>query len=142
MASSRETKAELLDLFEALCEERLTADQFARLESLLVKSRSARKLYLDYIHLHGTLHWDAAQSDGVIRSDSVHGDRVRTRSLASVPSHDDSPAVRSVTATIEPDITIGKRAVHYRRLLAVSAAICIAVVSLFVWWGQLPGTND
>ncbi|HEX6985554.1 MAG TPA: DUF1549 domain-containing protein, partial [Planctomycetaceae bacterium] len=64
MSAPRDPRTELLDLLEALCEERLTQEQAARLERLVLSNRAARRLYLDYVHLHGTLVWDAAQADG------------------------------------------------------------------------------
>ena len=55
--------ADLLDLLDALCEERLTPTRLARLEALVLTDAAARRLYLEYLHLHGTLLWDAARSD-------------------------------------------------------------------------------
>ena len=47
-------------LLEALCEERITAAQAQRLEKLVLGNSAVRRLYLDYVNLHGSLHWDAA----------------------------------------------------------------------------------
>ena len=66
MAFTRATKHELLELLEALCEERLTDAQASRLEEIVLAHRSARRIYLDYLHLHGTLIWDAARADAAI----------------------------------------------------------------------------
>ena len=63
MAFTRGTKHELLELLEALCEERLTDAQALRLEEIVLAHRPARRIYLDYLHLHGTLTWDAARAD-------------------------------------------------------------------------------
>lgn len=54
-------QSELTDLLEALCEDRMTADQRARLEQAVIHDAQARRLYVDYIGLHGMLHWDAAK---------------------------------------------------------------------------------
>lgn len=51
---------EMWDLLNALCERRLTRAQAARLEELVLSSPEARWQYLTYLHLHGTLYWDAA----------------------------------------------------------------------------------
>ena len=58
--------AELLNLLEALCEERITAPQMARLEQMVRADRALRRVYLDYIDLHGTLYWDAARSATIL----------------------------------------------------------------------------
>jgi hypothetical protein len=47
-------------LLEAVCEQRLTRQQSARLEQLVLADPAVRRLYVDYIALHGTLHWEAA----------------------------------------------------------------------------------
>ncbi|MFQ5732982.1 MAG: DUF1549 domain-containing protein, partial [Planctomycetaceae bacterium] len=47
-------------LLEAVCEGRLTPMQAARLEELVLADPAVRRLYVDYIALHGTLHWDTA----------------------------------------------------------------------------------
>lgn len=65
MSSKSDRQAELLELLDAMCDERLTAEQCDRLQKIVLRDRAARKLYLDYLHVHGTLLWDAAQGDGV-----------------------------------------------------------------------------
>lgn len=52
---------ELAELLEALCEDRMTADQCARLEQAVLADPGARRMYVNYISLHGMLHWDAAK---------------------------------------------------------------------------------
>ncbi|MEX0718197.1 MAG: DUF1549 and DUF1553 domain-containing protein [Planctomycetaceae bacterium] len=54
---------ELRALLEALCEQRLDRAGAARLERMVLADAGARKLYLDYIELHGSLYWDAATAD-------------------------------------------------------------------------------
>lgn len=51
---------ELSDLLSALCDQRLTEADCARLEALVLADRSALRLYLQFVQLHGLLHWDAA----------------------------------------------------------------------------------
>jgi len=51
---------ELETLLEALCEDRLTSPDAARLEQLVLASDEARWKYLTYLDLHGTLYWDTA----------------------------------------------------------------------------------
>ena len=52
--------AELSLLMEALCEERLSAKESARLEEIVLSDPDAMQFYLNYSHLHGTLFWDQA----------------------------------------------------------------------------------
>ena len=59
---SPEVVSELYPLLEALCENRQTLKGQARLEQLVIAQPAARRLYLDYMQLHGTLAWDAALS--------------------------------------------------------------------------------
>lgn len=55
---------ELGELVEGLCEERLTPDQLARLEQIVLADPAAARYYVEYMHLHGTLIWDTAKSAG------------------------------------------------------------------------------
>lgn len=49
-------------LMEAVCEDRISPSQAKRLEQLVLADAAIRRLYVDYITLHGTLHWDTAMS--------------------------------------------------------------------------------
>ena len=53
---------ELLTLLERLCEDRLSDAECERLEQLVLSDPAASRLYLDYIHLHGALHWDTGSA--------------------------------------------------------------------------------
>jgi len=53
----------LFPLLDALCDGSLTADQLAQLEKLVLEDPQARQLYVEYMHLHGTLAWDASLTD-------------------------------------------------------------------------------
>lgn len=52
--------AELFELLEALCEDRLSLVDAQRLERFVLSSPDAKRTYLAYLDLHGTLHWNAA----------------------------------------------------------------------------------
>lgn len=54
-----DVKDEFWDLLNALCERALTPAEGARLETMVLSSPEARWQYLSYLHLHGTLYWDA-----------------------------------------------------------------------------------
>jgi len=62
---------EVWTLLEALCEQRITARQAARLEELVLADADVRRLYVDFIAMHGTLHWEAAMpAEFVVADDS------------------------------------------------------------------------
>lgn len=64
--SDNQIPDEVWTLLEALCEERLSAAQAKRLEKLVLSDKHIRRLYVEYITLHGNLHWDAAlHAEGV-----------------------------------------------------------------------------
>jgi hypothetical protein len=60
---SSDGSVELRQILEALFEERASAAQWQRLDELVVSDAACRRLYLEYIELHGNLYWDAAQAD-------------------------------------------------------------------------------
>ncbi|MDC0273352.1 DUF1549 and DUF1553 domain-containing protein, partial [Planctomycetaceae bacterium] len=62
MSAAQNRHPELLKLLEAACEDRLSGEQSVRLEELLTGNDSARKLYREYMVLHGLLYWDTAVS--------------------------------------------------------------------------------
>lgn len=51
---------DLQQLCEAAIEDRLTPEQLARLERLVLEDPEARRFYVSYAHQHGCLHWSAA----------------------------------------------------------------------------------
>ncbi len=60
---SLDVVSELYPLLDALCENRQTPAGKDRLEQLVIAQPVARRLYIDYMHLHGTLAWDASLSE-------------------------------------------------------------------------------
>jgi hypothetical protein len=62
---------ELWRLLEALCEDRLSRAEAARLEEIVLNDAQARRLYLEYMDLHGSLYWDAASGIGGGRSKAL-----------------------------------------------------------------------
>lgn len=68
------SQPEFFELLEALCEDRLTPVDVQRLEQLVLSSTAARRTYLAYVDLHGTLHWNAAYgADGENFDPAVSG---------------------------------------------------------------------
>lgn len=134
MSSSRDVKSELLDLLDALCEERLTPEQAARLERIVLKSRSARKLYLEYLHLHGTLLWDAAQSDGVITSDAFQASAASPVRAGQAPaSHATHAQPSSVVRTAgDPPNRRARRA----WIFSLGGAVSLVALAALAWRQQ------
>ena len=80
MSSGNGQYSELTELLEALCDDRLSSAQTVRLEQLVLADDGARRLYLEYIDLHGTLHWDTAQDCGGAAMPAAVGIPVATTS--------------------------------------------------------------
>ena len=77
---------ELFELLEALCEDRLTPADVQRLEQLVLSDAAARRAYLAYVDLHGTLHWNAAHgADGANFEPAVSPHSVDVVEVEPVP---------------------------------------------------------
>lgn len=72
--------AEMLGLLELWIEERISREQFQRLEHLLRADAAARRVYLQYVDLHGSLHWNAALS-GPRMSGEKPGSKSKSRKV-------------------------------------------------------------
>ncbi|MBW3543081.1 MAG: DUF1549 and DUF1553 domain-containing protein [Planctomycetes bacterium] len=66
MNETRHTSGDLWELLEALCEQRIAPAEMQCLEKLLADDPAARRLYREYIALHGTLYWDTALGGEVL----------------------------------------------------------------------------
>ncbi|MGC1275887.1 MAG: DUF1549 domain-containing protein [Planctomycetaceae bacterium] len=128
MSTSRDRQSELLKLLDALCEERLTHEQAARLERLVLRDRAARRLYLDYLHLHGTLLWDAARADGFASDDGVPD---RERSVEERPA---ARAKTSVAPARHPAAQGNDRRAARAWILTAAGTAALVVAGYFGWW--------
>lgn len=61
MSSLSETYAELVELVELQLESRISPEQFRQLEQIIRDDSAARRVYREYMDLHGVLHWDTAR---------------------------------------------------------------------------------
>ncbi len=66
-----DTRDELLRLLEELCEERLDEQGAAQLERLVLADAAARRMFVEYLSLHGLLYWDAAPEAAALDVDSI-----------------------------------------------------------------------
>ncbi|MCA9006816.1 MAG: DUF1553 domain-containing protein [Planctomycetaceae bacterium] len=109
--------AELCLLMEALCEERLSESEQARLEEIVLSDPDAMQFYLNYSHLHGTLHWDQGQG-----------------------AESDVPEATPVTETELP-VTLDSAPDRRRKYLAPGlTTVCTLALIVFVWaiWVREP----
>ena len=100
---------EFFELIEAMCEDRLDPTGAQRLEQIVLRDANARRAYLAYLDLHGTLHWNTA-----FGTDGANFEPAISPRLAA-----ESDAERN-RSTATRDL---------RRLLIVAA--CVVIVAAF-----------
>lgn len=61
MSSAYVQHAELIELIELQLENRISREQFSQLEQLIRADADGRRVYREYMDLHGVLHWDTAR---------------------------------------------------------------------------------
>lgn len=113
-------------LCEAVCEDRLSAADAERLEHLLVEHREWRALYLGYLDLHGTLHWD--QGGSVAPPPMVVSD--------SNPLLDQVPPTPSSVATTSHRVPWRKQLIS--TVMAVAAIVVVMVGIRLIPWSAAP----
>lgn len=99
---------EVLELLELLLEERISPEQFQQLERLVRDDANARRTYIRYMDLHGTLHWNAALGGGKGRPahvNDVERELVRTAGPEVLERQSETPrrqwaSYLSVAATV------------------------------------------
>jgi hypothetical protein len=109
---------ELSDLLGALCDQRLTDGDRARLESLVLSDREHLQFYLRYMQLHGLLHWDVAG-----------GTVVPLAEMPSVPAGVSEPSA-------------APRRILLRRWVSLAVAASLCVLAGWGWWRNAGGTSN
>lgn len=104
----------LIELLELQLEGQISPVQFERLEEMIRSSSQARRFYLQYVDLHGALHWDLALT--------ADADKVSSESL---PGGD---SVRSEAAAAVHELPMLRR--RARRLALAASVCCLAIVLL------------
>lgn len=114
--------AELAELLDALCEDRLSAGDARRLERIVSADSDSRAFYLAYLDLHGTLYWDTAVSDDLPLPAPVMPASIGTspgRIMETVPSLMREPLRESKPMS----------AWSWRRIAALAVACCVLIAA-------------
>jgi ferric-dicitrate binding protein FerR (iron transport regulator) len=109
---------ELQILCEAVVEDRLSAEQLARLEQLVLEHPEARRFYVEYLHQHGCLHWSAA--DPALASPEP---RVESRE----PEEADGSRLSTLSSRLLPGRSRWRRGPFIVRLLAASVMLGVGI---------------
>lgn len=128
IANMAEQYGELIELLELQLEERISSEQFAQLESTIRDDAEARRLYLQYIDLHGMLHYDTAAPH--VSSEPVSANVITIETLA--------PEVTAASASSSVARTPRRRQSTSYLPAAVSCLVLAAVVGLLA----IPDGND
>lgn len=122
MNISYREQPELYKLLERLCEDRLSGEDAARLEQLVLASPEHMQVYLSYIDLHGTLSWDTARTTAAASSGVPP---------APTPS---TPVSRAASS---PQPTRDRKSARSRwaRSVVLSIGVCLiaALISVLGW---------
>ncbi len=135
--------AELLDLLEALCENRQSPEQMARLEQIVLNDPEAQQLYLNYIDLHGSLHWYTAVSDedSEVSLEEVLSEIHREPSSVAKPQQDTAPVQFAITESVETSVASSARQRRqqktrqnrFRGTTAVVAGLILSAVAVHLY---------
>ncbi len=108
---------ELWDLLNGLCEQRLTGDEIARLERLVLSSPDTRRRYVTYIALHGDLYWDAV------------GGLAASQFAAAADLDNELPAILSSQQAAR-----SARRRTRRSAVALAASAIVLMLGAAFWW--------
>jgi hypothetical protein len=139
MSPASDEFTELRDILEALCEERATTAQLTRLEDLARNDAAARRFYLEYIDLHGNLHWDAAQGHSV--EEAVVPFLKAEPETPPRPSRQPAPVVLSSTLPAPP---VRRTRRPFVLAFVAGGAAIVATLLAFVWspWRSAPVVKE
>ncbi len=90
----------LVEWLEALCEDRLNPADAQRLEQLVLRDVNARRAYLAYLDLHGTLHWNTAFGDDGANFEPAIAPRLASESSADFTSKRDHRRLLVLAASV------------------------------------------
>lgn len=124
MSGSADQFEELGLLIAALCDGQITPHEAARLERLASQSDQSRRYFLNYLQLHGELHWDHAAA---ARRETPLG--VKPAVETQFAGTESAQAARTSVWTAPP-----------RKMGLVLAALAAAVLVIVVGWWTVPGS--
>ncbi|MEZ6056695.1 MAG: DUF1549 and DUF1553 domain-containing protein [Planctomycetaceae bacterium] len=132
LAKMTDQFAELSELLAAYCDDRLSDDQAMRLEGLASQSPKAMRFFVEYMHLHGMLYWDAAGAAVPLQEDAISLLQTQT----SLP--DDRDAVTDLVGT-SADANASRPSTRHRRVAWGTVTAVIALLTLGTWgyWSSL-----
>jgi hypothetical protein len=102
-----------VDLLELQLEDRITPSQFEQLEETIRSNTKARRLYLQYVDLHGALQWDLALT--------TDADRAADQHLQLVSS-----STRTANASVDTGRLLSRN--KTARWMAVAVSVCCVVL--------------
>jgi len=117
----------LFELLELQLEDRISRSEFERLEAMIRHDSTARKLYLQYIDLHGMLHYDTAAPHVAATTEAADATIPKTQ---PVPAEIRRQPARRQSAGIMPTV--------------VSCLVLLALIGYFSFTGHgnQPGPVD
>ncbi|MBC8289445.1 MAG: DUF1549 domain-containing protein, partial [Planctomycetes bacterium] len=125
----------LFELLELQLEDRISASEFERLEAMIRHDSTARKLYLQYIDLHGMLHYDTAAPHVPAKNATAE---VATAEVALA-----NPVVEPARQTVtESDRKSPRRQTTNIVPTAVSCLVLVALIGYFTLSGDGTGSDD
>ena len=146
--------AELRTILEAICEDRLTVAQAARLDELTLDDSAARRFYLEYMELHGNLYWDAAQGNGMALEVGLGSHALVEQGYGDEPIVD---ALIADAIVSSDEWTLGRQSRPLARIganrkgigrlrggrfwLSLGACATAAAIVLVAFWGSWPPPN-
>src|SRR5829696_7225660 len=89
-----EMRDDLFRLLEALCEERLDEAGAAQLDKMVVSDAEARRMFVEYLSVHGLLYWDAVPEAGSVDIESI----LRTGTMPAAVSRRRSAVLRATVS--------------------------------------------
>lgn len=114
---------ELSELLAAYCDDRLTDDRAVRLEELASSSPVAMRFFVDYMHLHGMLYWDAAGAAVPLQEDAA----------SLLRSNGNSAPTRQDDRLNRPAAAAGSRDRRSRLATWVGASAAALVIGIAGW---------
>jgi hypothetical protein len=130
---------EAMELIEALCQDRITAEGLAQLEALVLADPAVRSLYVRYLHMHASLPlFVRHQADGLAHSSDEAAIMTELEAIAAASGIHRSPGEadsKAVPKSAEPPL---RNSIMRQRVKSGSAS---AIITLFRRMTQVGGES-